>query len=210
MIRMVIVDDDAALLSRLREVLAGQRDLLVLGAYGSAYDAMLGTDWLRVDVLVTDLDMPETSGVALIAAALQRNPSLRAMAYTVHERRESLFAALRAGACGYLVKGTGADELCEAIRGLMRGESHISPAVARHLVLEFRSLAPGAPEDELSSRERDILQSISEGMTYKEVAARFSLSLHTVHAHVRNIHAKLHAAGRAEAIRMARARGWIR
>jgi two-component system NarL family response regulator len=209
-IRLVIVDDDAGLLSTVRGVLEEQPDLLVTGAYASASDAMRGTDWMQVDVLLTDLSMPEMSGVDLIGAATQMNPSLRALAFTIHGNRASLFAALRAGACGYIVKGTSAVELCEAIRQAARGESPISPAMARYMVQEFRSLSPKDPDGDLSIREREILQAIANGLIYKEVAARLSISLHTVHAHVRNIHGKLHAMNRAEAIRTARSRGWIR
>ena len=210
MIRLVIVDDDHQLLARMREAFMTQADLRLVGVHNSAYGAMKDTDWTQVDVLVTDLDMPQTSGIALIAAATQLNTSLVALAYTVHERRESLYAALRAGASGYVLKETDAHELCDAVRACARGESPISPPVARHLIREFKQVPDASSADSLSARETEILQALADGFLYKEVAARFQLSIHTVHNHVKNIHGKLHAASRQEAIRTARLHGYLR
>lgn len=210
MIRLVVVDDDIGLLETMREVLSGQPDLCLRGVYDSAAGAMEGTDWTDVDVLVTDLDMPETTGMALIAAATQSNPSLFAIAYTVHEHRDSLYAALRAGASGYLLKGGDAMGLCDAVRSAARGESPVSPSVACHLLRELRSLLPNGSVDALTERECEILQALANGFIYKEVADRLRLSIHTVHTHVKRIHGKLHAATREDAIRLARSRGYLR
>lgn len=210
MIRLVIVDDDRRILEAVGRALEAEADLRLVALYDSASGAMQGTDWSAVDVLVTDLDMPEMSGMALIAAARLLNASLLALAYTVHEHRESLHSALRAGASGYVLKATGAHGLCEAVRACARGESPLSPSVARHLIREFQGHPAGESMQSLTTREQEILRDLADGLLYKEVASRLQLSVHTVHAHVKNIYGKLHAHSREAAIRMARVRGYLR
>lgn len=153
MIRLVIVDDDRGILESVREAFVAETDLCLAGLHDSASEAIRETDWLGVDVLVTDLDMPEMSGVALIVAARALQPSLLALAYTVHEQRETLHAALRAGACGYVLKATGAQGLGDAVRACARGESPLSPSVARHLIREFQGFPDGSASNSLSARE---------------------------------------------------------
>lgn len=210
MIRLAIVDDDLRILESVGKALASESDLSLVGLHDSAAGAMRQTDWAGVDVLVTDLDMPETSGVALIAAARARSPSLLALAYTVHEHREALYAALRAGASGYVLKATGTPGLCDAVRACARGECPLSPSVARHLIHEFRGLRVGGTPNSLSPREGEILQCLADGLLYKEVAESLHLSTHTIHAHVKKIYGKLHAHTREDAVRLARVRGYLR
>ncbi len=209
MIRLVIVDDDRGILESVREAFVAETDLCLVGLHDSASEAIRETDWLGVDVLVTDLDMPEMSGVALIVAARALQPSLLALAYTVHEQRETLHAALRAGACGYVLKATGAQGLGDAVRACARGESPLSPSVARHLIREFQGFPDGSASNSLSAREGEVLRCLAEGLMYKEVASHLQLSPHTIHAHVKKIYGKLHAHSREEAVRMARIRGYM-
>lgn len=206
--RITLVEDNAVLLRSLVETLAGIGDLKVVGAHLSAESA-LAAGWKDTDLLLTDLELPGIPGQELIAAALASKPGLIGVALTIHDNRDSLFAALAAGATGYVLKGLSVAELAEAIRAAARGESPISPAVARHLITEFGSWTPTAAEETLSARERELLAMLGEGASYKEAAQRLGLSAHTIHSHVKNIYGKLQAKTRAQALQRARARGLL-
>lgn len=212
MIRLVVVEDDPASLAALRRVFQSVDGIRLTSAHQSAEEALRMTDWREVDVLLTDLDLPGLNGSQLIAVARGHAPELLALAYTVHEERESLFEALRSGANGYLVKGTTAAVLVESIRAIFGGETPISPAVACHLIAYFRNADSSSPawEEVLTSRELDVLRLFTQGSTYDEIAQSMSISRHTVHSHVRNIYGKLQVNSRKQALRQALARGYIR
>ena len=142
MVRLAIVEDDPEHLALLGHVAAREADFQVVGLHSSAEAALAGTDWKQVDVLLTDLELPDLSGVGLIARAVQDNPHLLPLAYTVHDQRETVFAALRAGAFGYVIKGGSSDDLLDAIRRVAHGESPMSPPVARYLIDNFRRDPP--------------------------------------------------------------------
>ena len=209
MIRLVIVDDDRVLLGLLRQVFERQPDFTLMGFFGTAEEALRETDWSQADVLLSDLDLPGTSGIGLIATVLEANPRVVALAYTIHEHRESLFAALRAGASGYVLKGLSPEELRVAVRRVKSGGAPISPAIARYLIREFRVGDTREEGCALSAREREILRLIASGRIYKEISDLLSISTHTVQTHVKNMHGKLHAANRGEAIRFAKSRGYL-
>jgi two-component system NarL family response regulator len=134
------------------------------------------------------------------------------LAHTVHEQRDSLFQALRAGASGYLVKGMPAPKLVESIRAIFGGETPISPLVAGHLIAQFQETVAAAsipPEEDLTSREMEVLRSFTRGSTYDEIAEVMSISRHTVHSHIRNVYGKLHVNSRKQALRQALSRGYL-
>lgn len=206
---MVIVDDDRALLGLLRHVFEGYEDFALVGLFETAEEALRDVDWTTTDVLLSDLDLPGLSGIALIAAVVEANPGVLALAHTIHDHRENLFAALRAGASGYVLKGLLPDELRAAVRRVTQGGSPISPAIARYLIREFQ-LGEEAPEEGgLSAREREVLRLVASGMIYKEISDVLSISPHTVQTHVKNLYAKLHAVNRGDAIRFAKSRGYL-
>ena len=212
MIRLVVVEDDPGMLATLRRLFAAADGICLVGAHETAEAALEGTDWQAVDVLLSDLDLPGLSGPQLIAVARGQAPELLALAHTVHEQRESLFEALRAGASGYLVKGLPAPELVASIRAISAGETPISPAVAVHLITWFREIdaaSRGAPEEDLTSRELEVLRSFARGSTYEEIAGDMNISRHTVHSHIRNIYSKLHVNNRKQALRQALSRGYV-
>lgn len=212
MIRLVVVEDDPRSLASLRLLFSAGEGIRLVGAYGSAEEALGEVVWEDVDVLLTDLDLPGLTGSQLIAVARGHAPDLLALAHTIHEQRESLFEALRAGANGYLVKGTTASVLLESIRAIVSGETPISPVVAGHLIAYFRSAEASSPdwEEALTSRELEVLRLFTLGSTYDEIAGSMGLSRHTVHSHVRNVYKKLHVNSRKQALRQALARGYLR
>jgi two-component system NarL family response regulator len=209
LIRIVLVEDDPRILESLMRVLEKRDDMSIRGSFGSGEAAMAATDWNEVDVLLSDLDLPGISGVDLITQARAANPVLLPLAYTIYEDRDTVFAALRAGAYGYLTKGSSGDELANAIRSLKDGGAPMSPGIARRLLEEFRQQSTTEVADGLSNREISLLRLLAEGLIYKEIGDRLSISPHTVHTHIKNIYGKLHAADRQQALRRARMLGYI-
>ena len=208
-IRLVLVEDEPPLLQSLCELFRKAHDIEVMAAFATAEDAM-DFPWQDADLLMSDLSLPGISGAELIRRAVMQHPSLLAAAYTVHENREILFEALQAGASGYIIKGGSAGELLDAVRSLAVGQSPLSPAVARHLIAEFRKSQTDAEDPPaLSPRELQILQALEAGRINKEIADHLSISPHTVHNHLKNIYAKLHARNRVEALQLARQHGHL-
>lgn len=210
MIRLALVEDDARLLDALVRIFSPQPDFAV-EYFSSAEDALLQVDWANIDVLLTDLDLPGDSGIELIAAVAKRNPAVIPLVHTLHDDRQTLFAALRAGALGYVTKGCMATDLLAAVAGSVRGISPISPAIARYLIEEFH---PAERRDlgedrSLTAREEQLLELLAQGFIYKEIATKLGISTHTVHGHVKKIYRKLHAVNRSEAVRKAAALGYL-
>lgn len=209
LIRLLIVEDDVDLLNSISKIMAMQPDIDVVGSCASTEEAMETTDWSKVDVMLVDLSLPGLSGVDLIASATFQNPRLYSLVHTVHDDRESLFAALRAGAVGYVIKGMPALETLEAVRAVSIGTPSLSPSVAKFLIDEFRSRNTTNPDEALSSREIDLLHLSAQGLIYKEIGDRLSISSGTVHSHIKRIYRKLQAANREQALSRAQALGYL-
>lgn len=206
---MVLVEDDRAQLEVLRHAILGDASLSIVSAVGSAEEAMATVDWTAVDVLVTDLDLPGASGVALIAKARASNSRLKATPLTVHDDEEALYAAIEAGATGYLLKRDGPAHVLACIHDLAQGLSPMSPSIARYLIRSFRRPDEEAVECRLSQREAQVLASVAEGLSHKEIARDLGLSTNTIHNHVKNAYAKLHVSRRGDALRKARLLGYL-
>ena len=208
-IRIIVVEDDARMLGYFARLLERREGFLVVGAYASADEALQAAPWSEGDVLISDIDLPGISGVELIAKARAANPDLLPLAYTIYEDRDTVFAALNAGAFGYLLKGCSAEYLETAIRELVRGGAPMSPVIARKLLDRFLQDSPAEPAEALSPREVELLRSVSEGFLYKEIGERLGISPHTVHTHIKNIYGKLHATNRQHALRRAKMLGYL-
>jgi two-component system NarL family response regulator len=209
-IRLVIVEDDMHLLSSLSQIMDSRPDIRVVGAYASAEEAMEQSDWNAVDVLLADIGLPGISGVELIAAATFQNPQLHALVHTIHDDRESLFAALRAGAIGYVIKGLPALETIDAVRAVSQGASSLSPSIAHFLIQEFRNNHAISAEDALTPREVELLTLSAQGLSYKQIGERLSISGGTVHSHIKRIYRKLQVSSREQALRRAEGLGYLK
>lgn len=206
--RLIIVEDDPILLESLKLILGGEAGITVAGAFGSAEDALRALRKASPEVMLTDLGLPGMSGIELIKKAKDDMPSLEIMTHTVFEDRENVFAAIKAGASGYILKGSSPREIVEAIYEIHKGGAPMSPKIARKVIHEFQD---ENVEDQyiLSQRERDIVKCIEQGLTYKEISLRLKISSHTVHTHIKNIYEKLQAKDRGEALVKARKTGII-
>jgi len=208
-VRVVIVEDSVTQLDLCRRTVEGDATLRLVAALGTAEEALAAVEWTQVDVLLTDLELPGASGVTLIQLARTANPRLMALPLTVHDETEVLYAALEAGATGYLLKNVSPDDILRAIHDLAEGRSPISPSIGRHLIAAFQRPAQASAGSELSPRESQVLRHMAQGYSYKEIALALSISPHTVNAHLKNVYAKLRANNRAEALRKARLLGYV-
>lgn len=206
--KLVIVEDNKLLLDNLRLLLSGEPDVSVVGAFSSAEEALLEIEQLTPDVLLVDIGLPGMSGVELIKIVKSKLPAIDIMAHTVFDSRDTVFAAIKAGASGYLLKGTTPRELIEALHILHQGGAPMSPKIARSVIKEFQNTTI----DEqylLTPREKDILRGLEKGLTYNELSDQLNISYHTVHSHIKKIYEKLHAQSKQGAIISARKKGII-
>lgn len=206
--RIAIIEDDRLLLDNLKLLLGGEPGITVSGAFGSAEEALPLLKKSAPDIILIDLGLPGMSGVELIKRVKREIPDVEIMAHTMFEDKEHVFSAIKAGASGYILKGCPPRELIEAVFAISQGGAPMSQKVARKVILEFRDSGSSDPNI-LSRREIDIVKSIEEGLSYKEIADRLSISPHTVHSHIRNIYKKLGAKDRHAALVKAREKGII-
>jgi len=206
--RLVIIEDDPLLLENLSLLLRGEEGIIVAGAYRSAEDALLSLRDTAPDVMLTDLGLPGISGVELIKKAKDELPSLEIMAHTVFEDREKVFSAIKAGASGYILKGSSPREIIESIHSLYKGGAPMSPKIARKVIHEFQDEVTGE-HFLLTPRETEIVKRVEDGLTYKEIGEKLGISTHTVHTHIKNIYEKLQAKDRNDTIIKARKKGII-
>lgn len=155
----------------------------------------------RAQVVLMDIQMPEMSGVECTARLKQLLPEVQIIVLTVYEDTETIFNALRAGACGYLLKRSSHEEILQAIREILHGGAPLTSAIARKLVTAFQEpIPPADPGTDLSAREREILDFLSQGLSNKEIGAKLGLSQFTVKNHLARIFEKLHVRCRTEAV----------
>jgi len=203
-----IIEDQQPLLENLCHLIEGDPEFSVTGAFPSAEAALREMPQQNADLLLVDIDLPGLSGVDLIHKVKPQMPQLKIVAYTISEDRDTVFAALKAGAMGYLLKGCPPRELIESLRNLHQGGAPMSPRIARKVIRELQT-PEGKGAELLSRREREILNAIALGKSYKEMAESLSLSSHTIHGHIKSTYEKLQAANRGEALQKARELGMI-
>lgn len=200
-----IVEDDPGLRAHLEILLAGEPGMEIVASCGTAAEALARLPEAGPDVVVVDLGLPDMEGPELIRR-LRGVVQADLLAHTVFEDGETVFAALRAGACGYLLKGCPPRELVEALQALEAGGAPMTPRIARRVLRELQGAAGAGP---LTAREAEILRELASGRSYKEAAERLHLSRHTVHAHVKRIYEKLQVESREDAVAKARRHGLL-
>jgi DNA-binding NarL/FixJ family response regulator len=208
-IRILIADDNPEFREGLRGLLAAQPDLAVVGEAATGAAALALAARTLPDVVLMDLQMPDLNGIEATRQLTATSPHIGVLVVTMFEDDDSVFAAMRAGARGYLLKGSRKAETLRAIRAVADGEAIFSPAIARRLMQFFGAPAAVVPPafPELTDREREVLALIAQGYTNTAIADRLFLSPKTVRNHVSSIFSKLQVAGRGEAIVRAREAG---
>lgn len=205
---LYIVEDDPLLLRNLEFLLGAEPDITLTGTAETAEAALKDSRLAQSDILLTDLGLPGMSGVELIGALKKTHPQIQVIVNTIYEHNETVFETIRAGASGYLLKGSTPRELIEALTELYNGGAPMSPRIAKKVILELQN--ENLQEQYLLSvREKEVLKSIETGLSYAETAKALSISTHTVNAHIKKIYQKLHAKNRTEALTKARQKGII-
>ena len=213
-LRVLIADDHPLFRSGLRALLGALPDTAVAGEATTGEEAVALAAELQPDLVVMDLQMPGISGIEATRRILDASPHIAVLVVTMFEDDYSVFAAMRAGARGYVLKDTDEEDMLHAIRAVGKGEAIFSPAVARRVIDFFTGTrstveraVPTRAFPELTDREREVLDLIAQGLSNAELADRLSLSPKTVRNHISNIFAKLQVTDRAQAIVRARKAG---
>lgn len=203
-ISVCIVDDNRELRNALEEIISMSDGYKCQATLGTPEEAMHQLPILRPDVVLMDINLGTTeSGIDVVRNLKPRIPSTNFMMCTVYEENEKIFEALSAGASGYILKKTDPAKMLDAIRELYAGGAPMSSQIARKVVAAFQKPVPGKEDQELdvlSTREREILEHLSRGLMYKEIAAELFLSPETVRKHVYHIYEKLHVNNRVAAV----------
>jgi DNA-binding NarL/FixJ family response regulator len=208
-IRVLIADDHPFFRDGLRVLLAATADTELVGEADDGAQTVALAAELQPDVILMDLQMPGLGGIEATRRILHASPHVGVLVVTMYEDDDSVFAAMRAGARGYLLKGADKEEMRVAIRAVARGEAVFGPAIARRL-MQYFAAARQSPTDtfpDLTERERQILALLAAGRTNQEIAERLVLTLKTVRNYVSNVFAKLQVSDRAQAIIRAREAG---
>jgi DNA-binding NarL/FixJ family response regulator len=209
-IRVLVADDHPLFREGVQVLLQSVSDMEVAGQAMSGDEAVELAAALAPDVILMDLQMPGCNGIEATRRILQERPETGILVLTMFEDDDSVFAAMRAGARGYLLKGADGDDILRAIRAVARGEAIFGPSIAQRLIAFFASpqaSTPPTPFPELTDREREILDLVAQGLGNWDIAHRLGVNEKTVRNHVSTIFAKLQVAGRAEAIVRAREAG---
>jgi DNA-binding NarL/FixJ family response regulator len=195
-----IVEDNEKLRGTLARVLNRAEGFRCVSQYPSAEDALKDLPNVKPDVVLMDINLPGMNGVECVRQLKKNLPQIQIMMLTVYEDTENIFDALTAGASGYLLKRTTGPELLDAIREVQRGGSPMTTHIARKVVQSFQRSAPMQPAENLSDREQQVLDLLSKGLMYKEIAEKLQISYETVHTYIRRIYEKLQVRTRTEAV----------
>ncbi len=215
-VRVLVVDDHALFRRGIVTVLANQENISVVGEAVNGLEAIAKAEELAPDVILMDLNMPQCSGLEATQALQAKAIQVNILVLTVSDNEADLFAAIKFGATGYILKNTEPEELVQAIYHIAQGGVIISPVMATKLLAEFRDSRSGAKaekatgeKDKMSPREDEVLQLVAQGATNKEIADSLFISENTVKTHLRNIMDKLHLANRSQAAAYAVKRGLV-
>src|SRR6056297_24283 len=197
-----IVEDNKKIRDLIQRYLDMQKDMECPVAVDSVEEML---DYLEEhahpDVMLMDIQLPGMSGIKGMEVIKGKYPEIEIIMLTVYHDSHKIFDSLKAGASGYLLKHTSLPEIKESIENLMKGGAPMSPQIARKVISHYNEEAPKKNEDSmLTNREQDIVNGLVDGLSYKLIADRYDISIHTVRAHIRNIYKKLHVNSKAEVI----------
>ena len=203
---VVVVEDDRGLREQITKILELAPDIACVGVCVSAEEALPVIAAKKPDVVLMDIKLPGMSGIQCVAEIKKSFPDMQVIMVTVYEDSERIFRALKAGASGYMIKSDSPDQLLEAIRDVYKGGAPMSSSIARKVVKHFHLVGISPQEtDNLSNREREVLELLAQGMIYKEIGDQLKIGTTTVRTYVKNICYKMHVRSRVEAVAKRRA-----
>jgi two-component system NarL family response regulator len=206
-VRVLVVDDHALFRRGLVLVLQSEDGIELVGEADDGVHGVARASELAPDVVLMDVRMPNMSGIEATRRIAEEVPAAKVVMLTVSDEEDDLYEAIKAGAAGYLLKEISIEEVADAVRAVMQGQTLISPSMASKLIVEFASLARRAdqehdrvPAPRLTDRELEVLKLVAKGLTNREIGVQLFISENTVKNHVRNILEKLHLHSRMEAV----------
>ncbi len=209
-IKVYVVEDQTKILKNQLKLLEASKDIQIIGTALSGETAVEEVPKLMPDVLLLDLGLPRMSGIDVTRVVKKLVPQVEILIFTIFDEEDKVLEAVQAGASGYLLKGTPADRIIEAIKEVKSGGTVIQPNLARKLLKHFRVVAPGEAElpplaaepllKPLSEREKEILQLIAKGVSNSEAARLLTVSKATIRTHLEHIYRKLEVTNRVEAV----------
>lgn len=200
LIRVSIVEDDDEIRNGLCWLLNHSEGFACIGTCRSCAEIMKGMEENTPDVILMDIGLPGRSGIECAQSIKEQFPRVEILMVTVYSDEEKVFQSIRNGAVGYILKNTLPDKLLEAVREAYRGGAPMSPEIARKVIGYFRGSDGPALTASLSEREIEVLQCLIDGHSYKSIADKLFISVHTVRFHLHNIYEKLHVRSRAELV----------
>jgi Response regulator containing a CheY-like receiver domain and an HTH DNA-binding domain len=213
MTTVLLADDHPVVRQGLKALLEAEGDFNVVGEASDGLDALAMTERLQPDVLLADIMMPGLNGLEVVRQLKTRAPRTKAIVFSMHATDAHIHEAFRNGAYGYLLKGSGAEEMAEAVRTVTTGRRYLTPSVSERLIDAYLDHAQTFGQkdayDDLTSREREVFQLVAEGLTSAQIADRLCISPRTVEIHRSNALRKLSLKSQSEVVRYAVQRGLI-
>lgn len=199
-ISVVIVEDDKQIRDGISLFLKSTEGFVLKGAFGDCMSALKNLDDILPDVFLMDISMPGMTGIECTAKIKSAYPAANIIMLTVYEDDAQIFDSLRAGASGYILKRTPLEQILEAIKDVNSGGAPMTPSIAKRVLSFFNESRIKLNEYNLTQREKEILQELVNGLSYKKIADTLFISLDTVRSHIKNIYKKLHVCSRSEAV----------
>lgn len=204
-IKVAIFDDNNCLRDSITMLLNNTQDFTLSGSYSHCLNVLNDITESNPDVVIMDIDMPGINGIEGVKLIRQKFPDLQILMFTVFDDDEKVFAAIKAGAGGYILKSTEPQNLLNAISEVYNGGAPMTPNIARKVLNQFHNILPGQVKEDyhLSLRENEVLSLLVDGLSYKMIAGRLSITYDTVRAHMKKIYYKLHVSSMTEAVAIA-------
>lgn len=199
-ITISIVEDLEVVRTGLAAIINMSSDFMVLNSFATAEEALPGILSNPPDIVIMDIHLPGMNGIDCIKKIKEKKTGIQFVMFTIYENSDTVFQALEAGAAGYLLKNTPPSKILESLKELYEGGSPMNAEIAKKLVLRFQQVASHMNEFHLTEKERQILNLVSKGFLYKEIAFELNNSINTIKQHIRHIYEKLHVQNKAEAV----------
>ncbi|MEW5960777.1 MAG: response regulator transcription factor, partial [Chloroflexota bacterium] len=210
--KVLLVDDHVVVRQGLKALLTDEADIEVVGEANNGREALDRLAVLEPDVVLMDISMPGLNGIEATRQIKQRHPGVKVVILSMHANEEYVFQVLQAGAAGYVLKQSDSLEVLTAIRAALSGGSFLSPPISRTVINDYvrraEARGQGSDLDLLTSREREVLQLLAEGLSNRDIAEELNISIKTVESHRSNIMNKLEVNSKAELIKYALRKGW--
>ena len=201
MIKLAIVEDNTALRQSLEQLFNRTSNMKCVASLNNLLNVVSEFQKNQPDIVLMDIGLPSINGIEGVRTVKSNFENIQVIMFTVFEDDEKIFEAIRSGASGYLLKKTPPEEILDAINELYEGGAPMSPSIARKVIQAFQVKPSSVLEDhQLTSREKEILYALVDGLSYKKIAEKYFVSIHTVRSHISSIYEKLHVNSKSQAV----------